>query len=1015
MRTAVLHRGLTLGALALAACTNSEITPADAGPTAEVVFGRVYDGRGLAVRGVEVSFAPQGTAVLTDERGGFLAAKVPAGVTRIVAHLGVLTERCLSLPSSGSFDVGDLFEGMPSGCELRQHCLGDQDCDGLPDLVEQAGWRVEIVAADRTLEERMVESDPGAFDTDRDGVDDARERAAGLDPSQRDTDGDLLSDYAELVIFQSSGAMVDTDGDSCPVPTVTSPQAIASPEARCITDPNLWDGFEVEQSRTSPTLADTDGDGKSDLEEINVGGTNPRLADLPELDLRLFGNPLIEVQVNYETGTSARQQELAREEEEQVDTDSVSTKMSIENTVTLHTESEVGTATWPPSFKAQLTTDTKFQHGYFHDTSSSWKSRSVQESQQNYETWERELVSFDDGKLSAAMKIVNQSDLSFAVEDLRVVAYRLEGGGGFTLIGTMQPDANWSKGDHVLGPGGEITMTTSLEHIGAAMMRSLVRNPTAMMFEVGSYSLFQLDEFGVERTANYAKLGEAVVERTGLILVDYGDGRVERHMVATNVFRRADGSGWGIKLGDALRDIGIDFETVVATSSLGVAAKRVLARVEDVSAYDTCRDQPDAPVDCSTVRPRGFWLLAGIGRDFRGGVDLDVDQLVLESGDRIHLVYNDDRDGDGIFDREEYLLGTSRDLVDTDGDELSDYAESKQGWKVSVGELAPYVVYSDPRFADIDGDFLSDRTEMFLGTDPYLKDTDGDGDSDTIDPDPLAPPCLSGASIGLTAWWDGSWTTSLGHYYATDVWVGAADQVASNGLLVAADPHTMLNTVADDAVFQMNQDVAARDQLIQVPSDPSISPQHELTVSAWIYWQGIGAGSDWATILTKGQTGAATFQLAISKTGDLRLALLRNVHEKCWYCSFGSGSLCDDRACADSDYDQYIETQATGVIQPQGWVHVAASFGGETMRIYVDGVQVKATPVVDTWWGGWFRYQRTTNRLVTNDRPLRMGLDDSASPAAPYRGLIDDVQITLRSLTADQVLLAHRLGLCSPR
>lgn len=1007
MRRSIFHHGLMLGASALVACTKGEITPVDAGPMLELAFGRVYDVRGLPAKDLEVSFAPQGTSVRTDERGGFLATKVPAGASRIVAHFGTLTERCLSLPNAGSFDLGDLFEGMPSGCALRQHCQGDQDCDGLTDEVEQAGWRVGLVRSDRTLEEREVASDPNAFDTDRDGVDDARERAAGLDPTQRDTDGDLLSDYAELFIFQSSGAMVDTDGDACP-------QSIDA-YAFCITDPNLWDGFEVLQSRTSPTLADTDGDGKSDLAEINVGGTNPRLADLPELDLRLFGNPLIEVQVNYETGTSAHQQELTREEEEQVDTDSVSTKMSIENTVALHTESEVGTGTWPPSFKAQLTTDTKFQHGYFHDTSSSWKSRSVQESQQNYESWERQSVSFDNGKLSAAMKIVNQSDLSFAVEDLRVVAYRLEGGGGFTLIGTMQPDANWSKGDHILGPGGEITMTTSLEHIGAAMMRSLVRNPTAMMFEVGSYSLFQLDEFGVERTANYAKLGEAVVERTGLILVDFGDGRVERHMVATNVFRRPDGSGWGIMLGDALRDIGLDFETVVATSSLGAQGKRVLARVEDVAAYDTCRTPDEASIDCSVVHPRGFWMLAGIGRDFRSGADLDVDRLVLESGDRIHLVYNDDRDGDGIFDREEYLLGTSRDLVDTDGDELSDYTESKVGWKVSVGNLEAYTVYSDPRFADIDGDFLSDRTEMFMGTDPYLKDTDGDGDSDTIDPDPLAPPCLSGASIGLTAWWDGSWTTSLGYYYATDVWVGAADQVASNGVLIGADPRSMLNTVADDAVFQMNQDVAARDQLIQVPTDASISPQHELTVSAWLYWQGIGAGSDWATILTKGQTGAATFQLAISKTGDLRLSLLRNVHEKCWYCSFGSGSLCDDRACADKDYDQYIETAVPAVIQAQGWVHVAASFGGETMRLYVNGVEVKSTPVVDTWWGGWFRYQRTTNRLVSNDRPLRIGLDDSAAPVAPYRGLIDDVQITLRRLTGDQVLLAHQLGVCAPR
>ncbi|MFO0724033.1 MAG: LamG-like jellyroll fold domain-containing protein [Myxococcota bacterium] len=998
--------GLLFIVPALAACANDEITKSDGGTITARAFGHVYDVRGLPAAGIQVRFAPQGLVLTTDDEGLFRATEVPAGPTRIAAQFGVPSERCLSLPIDSAIDLGDFFEGMASGCDLEARCQGDQDCDGLTDGVEEAGWRVSILRSDRTLEQREVVSDPAAYDTDRDGLSDAIERAAGLDPAQRDTDGDLLSDYAELVIFHSNGTMVDTDGDACP--------ETVDPYAYCITDPNLWDGFEVLHSRTSPTLSDTDGDGKSDLSELRVGGTNPRLADLPELDLRLFGNPLIQVQVNYETGSSTHQQELDREEEEQVDTDSVSTKMSIENTVQLHTETEAGTGTWPPSFKAQLTTDTKFQHGYFHDTSSSWKSRSVQESQKNYESWERSLVSFDDGKLSVAMKIVNRSDLSFALEDLRVVAYRLEGGGGFTLIGTMQPDAAWATGTHILGPGGELTMTTSLEHIGAAMMRSLVRNPTAMTFEVGSYSLFQLDEFGNERTANYAKLGESVVERTGLVLVDFGDGRVERHMVATNVFRRPDGSGWGIKLGDALRDIGLDYETVVATSSLGVAGQRVLSRIEDVSAYDACRGKPVATstAACSTVHPRGFWLVAGIGRDFKAGTAVDVDELVLESGDRIHLVYNDDQDGDGIFDREEYLLGTDKTLSDTDGDELSDYAESKVGWTVRVANQTPYTVYSDPRFEDIDGDFLSDRTEMFLGTDPYLRDTDGDGDNDTIDSDPLSPPCLSGASIGLTAWWDGSWSSVLGQYSATDIWVGEADQLASTGQLISADPRGMLNTIAGNAVFQMNQDVASRSELIQVPSDASISPQHELTASAWIYWQGIGAGSEWATILTKGPSTGATFELAISKSGDLRLGLLRNVHEKCWYCSFGSGSLCDDRACADEEYDQYIALTASGVIHPQGWMHVAASFGGEMMRLYVDGVEVQATPVVDTWWGGWFRYQRTTNHLVVNDRPLRIGLDEAA--VAPYRGLIDDVQISLRSLTADQMLLAHSLGVCRP-
>ena len=91
---------------------------------------------------------------------------------------------------------------------------------------------------------------------------------------------------------------------------------------------------------------------------------------------------------------------------------------------------------------------------------------------------------------------------------------------------------------------------------------------------------------------------------------------------------------------------------------------------------------------------------------------------------------------------------------DTDSDGLTDYEETKEGWEVAVNGLEPYWVNPDPRFADVDGDQLSDATEKYLGTDPYLRDTDGDGLLDTDDPNPLFPPCLDGNSVGTTAWWD---------------------------------------------------------------------------------------------------------------------------------------------------------------------------------------------------------------------------------------------------------------------
>jgi hypothetical protein len=124
------------------------------------------------------------------------------------------------------------------------------------------------------------------------------------------------------------------------------------------------------------------------------------------------------------------------------------------------------------------------------------------------------------------------------------------------------------------------------------------------------------------------------------------------------------------------------------------------------------------------------------------------------NGERISLVYMQDSDGDGIYDREEYLLGTDKFNPDTDGDGLTDYFETKEGWTVSVKGQAPYQVFSDPRFPDFDEDLLTEYNEFSLKTDPYLTNTDQDNLPDGIDPYPTTPPCMNPTNLSLSAWWD---------------------------------------------------------------------------------------------------------------------------------------------------------------------------------------------------------------------------------------------------------------------
>ncbi len=77
-----------------------------------------------------------------------------------------------------------------------------------------------------------------------------------------------------------------------------------------------------------------------------------------------------------------------------------------------------------------------------------------------------------------------------------------------------------------------------------------------------------------------------------------------------------------------------------------------------------------------------------------------------------------DSDGDGLTDREEIAIGTDPHNPDTDGDGISDGDEVKK-------------YHTNPLKKDTDGDGLSDYQEIFVThTDPLKADSDGDGLTD---------------------------------------------------------------------------------------------------------------------------------------------------------------------------------------------------------------------------------------------------------------------------------------------
>lgn len=120
--------------------------------------------------------------------------------------------------------------------------------------------------------------------------------------------------------------------------------------------------------------------------------------------------------------------------------------------------------------------------------------------------------------------------------------------------------------------------------------------------------------------------------------------------------------------------------------------------------------------------------------------------------------HSEDPDGDGLSNLEEYVMKTDPRLGDSDGDGLGDHVETRTGVWASIDDTG-----TDPGRFDSDGDGLSDGEESMAMTagrarlDPNRADTDRDGfvDGDEVEvgttPDEVES--YPGLDFGLVAYW----------------------------------------------------------------------------------------------------------------------------------------------------------------------------------------------------------------------------------------------------------------------
>ena len=153
------------------------------------------------------------------------------------------------------------------------------------------------------------------------------------------------------------------------------------------------------------------------------------------------------------------------------------------------------------------------------------------------------------------------------------------------------------------------------------------------------------------------------------------------------------------------------------------------------------------------------------------------------------------------------------------------------------------------------------------------------------------------------------------------------------------------------------------DDFVQVPHDPTLCADNEVTVMAWINAKRyIGpTGDDWQGILAKGESPGRSYSLYTEVSGVLH---------------FSTGN-------------PFVGTLSTGRVPLNEWVHVCAMVIGGQHQYYING-QPAGTSGSGINMPG-----------AADTAPVRIGT--AADANRQLLGMIDDVRIYMRGLTQEEV------------
>ena len=368
-----------------------------------------------------------------------------------------------------------------------------------------------------------------------------------------------------------------------------------------------------------------------------------------------------------------------------------------------------------------------------------------------------------------------------------------------------------------------------------------------------------------------------------------------------------------------------------------------------------------------------------------------------------------DTDGDGLTDLQEQFLGTNPSNSDTDGDGLTDGDEV-------------FVHFTNPRDNDSDRDGLSDGQEIAGSTNPLV----ANAPAIQIQPASHSTPASQSTSFTVTItgnvvtnysfrWKSNSVAitgetnatmiiakASPGHSatYSVVVTNIAGSVTSSNATLTVTCMSTPSGLVGfwqgDDSALDSitNQHgylvagsyvVGKKNTSFQFDGttsyvlipDSAAQRQTNITVEAWVYPTALN--STWKTIVLKAR-GTTEHSFALYACSDNANAPRAEIFTSSGYKIAASSS----------------------ALTVNAWSHVAATYDGTVLKLYVNGVSVASTNV--------------SSPIVYSAGPLSIG-GNKVFGDEFFTGKIDETGIYNRALSATEIAdihLAGSLGKCPP-